>query len=113
MRAGFDHGATIFLVALQVMLSVLAVIFVFFSAFDVSCVGSRCNYGLKGVAIQLMFWASIVLLPVTLVWIAARRHRVEDAPTAFVPLVIIGVLGVVALVCAALNAAAVDKLPVF
>ena len=111
MRAGFDYGATIFLVALQVMLSVFAVVIVFFSAFDVSCVGSRCNYGLKGVAIQLMFWSSIAFVPITLIWIAARRHRNEVAATAFVPVVSIGVLGVIALACAALNAAAVDKLP--
>ena len=109
MRAGFDYGATIFLVALQLMLSVLAVGYVFLKAMDVSCIGSACNYGLAGVAVQLMFWMAILLIPVTLVWISARRHRDEDARTWFVPTTAIGALGVVVLVCAALQAAAVDK----
>jgi len=112
MRAGFDYGATIFLVAMQVMLSIAAVLVIFVGAFDVSCVGSRCNYGLKGVAIQLMLWTAIALLPVTLVWIASRRYGNDDATTWFVPAIGIAALAAVALVCAALNAASVDK-PLF
>jgi hydrogenase-4 membrane subunit HyfE len=111
MRVGFDYGATIFLVAMQVMLSIAAVLFVFASAFDVSCVGSRCNYGLKGVAIQLMLWSAIVLLFVTLVWIASRRYDNDDATTWFVPATGIAAVAAVALISTALNLAAVDKLP--
>jgi uncharacterized membrane protein YhaH (DUF805 family) len=112
VRAGFDYGATIFLVALQVMLSIYAVGYVFLRSFDVSCVGIECDYRLAGLAVQLVFWTALVLVPVTLIWISARRHSDEDAPTWFVPTTAIAVLGVTVLVCAALQAAAVDK-PLF
>jgi uncharacterized membrane protein YhaH (DUF805 family) len=93
------------------MLSFFAVVFVIAGAFDVSCVGSECDYGLKGVAIQVTIWSSIALIPVTLTWIAVRRLDDEDASTWFVPATSIAVLAVVALVSTTLNAAAVDKLP--
>ena len=66
MTTGADQGATLFLAAMQIMLGVLAGVFVFLGAFDVSC-PVDCQHGLKGVAIQLMFGVAIVVPFVSIV----------------------------------------------
>lgn len=108
MKTGADQGATLFLTAMQIMLGVLAVIFVFLGAFDVGCVVD-CQYELKGVAIQLMFWVAIVVPFVSIVVTAVRRDGDADTRNWWVAAAGVGLVVATFVVCLALEAAAVDK----
>jgi uncharacterized membrane protein YhaH (DUF805 family) len=108
VATGADQGATLFLTAMQFMLGVLAVIFVFIGAFDVSCVVD-CQYGLKGVAIQLMFAVALVLPIVSIVVTAVRRHNDPETRNWWVAGAGVVVIGATFVLCLALEAAAVNK----
>jgi uncharacterized membrane protein YhaH (DUF805 family) len=108
VKAGADQGATLFLTAMQIMLGVPAGIFVFLGAFDVSCLVD-CQYGLKGVAIQLMFGVAIVVPFVSIVVTAVRRDRDPDTRNWWVAAAGVGLVVATFVVCLALEAAAVNK----
>ena len=93
---------------MQIMLGVLALIFVFLGAFDVSCVVD-CQYELTGVAIQLMFAVTIVVPFVSIVVTAVRRDRDPETRNWWVAAAGVGVVLATFVVCLALEAAAVNK----
>ena len=114
MRGTANFAATLFLHLLLVCLACVAVVWVFFGAFNVGCVGSHCNYGLGGVAIQLMFWGSIATIALSLVICAWRTAVDAESTTWWVVAIAMAVVVVLLVVALALEAAAIDQpFPVF
>jgi len=108
VATGADQGATLFLTAMQIMLGIVAVVFVFLGAFDVGCVVD-CQYWLKGVAIQLMFVVALILPIVSIVVTGVRRHNNPETRNWWVAGAGVILIGVTYVVCLALEAAAVNK----
>ena len=114
MRGTANFAATLFLHLLLVCLACVAVVWVFFGAFDVSCAGPRCDYGLKGAAISLMFWGSIATIALSLVICAWRTAVDAESTTWWVVAIAMAVVVVLFIVALALEAAAIDQpFPVF
>jgi hypothetical protein len=99
---------SILLLVGQVVFGVIALLWVFLGAFDVSCVGN-CKYELKGVAITVMGIAAIAI-PVASTVMTVLSHARSRSSLKY-PLIGSGVMVAALAISLLLEAAAINKFP--